>query len=66
MSPELPWEEYVTVKIWHCGCPPSWCIEAVQSALSLYDKKLKDEKDGRQPIFRPNSFMKEEMKMEKL
>jgi hypothetical protein len=72
MSPDLPWEEYVevmnqyAVKMWRSGYPSSWRLEAVQSALGRYETMLKDEKDGTRPMFRPNSFMENERRLDKL
>ena len=67
MSPYLPWEEFANaVKMWRSGYPASWRAVAVQSALGRYKKMLKDEEDGRRPIFRPNTFMENERRLEKL
>ena len=72
MSPDLPWEEFVNVmnqyvvKVWRSGYPASWRADAVQSDLGRYEKMLKDEEDGRRPVFRPNTFMENERRLEKL
>ena len=36
------------------------------SSIQLYENKLKDEKDGKMPLFRPKGFMSEERRMAKL
>ena len=72
MSPDLEWEESVTVmnefvvKMWRSGYPASWRTEAVKSSIQMHEVMIKDETSGKRPLFRPKDFKTEERRLDKL
>ena len=69
---DLPWEEYVEVmnqfsfKMWRSEYPSSWLEGAVRSAITKYEKMVKEDLHGIRPLFRLNSYMEEEKRLAKV
>ena len=71
ISQDCEWDESVrimndlVVKMWRSGYPASWRADAVKASTKKYEDMVKEDKDGKRPLFRPKGFMAEERRLEK-
>ena len=71
-SPDLDWETEVTPvlteymkRMRDAGYGERYRKSVLKQALGIYDAKLKDEREGRRPVYRPKSWQKAERRKKK-
>ena len=71
-SPRLSWDDYVVPhldeycrRMMAAGYNQSYRKEILRNAIKIYDSKVKNDRDGIQPLNRPRGYRKSERRVEK-